>query len=360
MAGLAYEFWHERPKDRELRDVRLHATVATLSAQPNPVVSHAVQRILELMHRDGVDMTGISIPGIAFRMAAFEGVDWSNALMDGVDFTCPKLDSRGQPYGGESKGSSTPCATLRDARFLGTALSSARFQRTDISRTIFFGARLSGVKAKEVDFSAARFVAKNESNLRQALTSIRFPPPFSFRFRVARDRMFSCNWDSKHEPCVNLERVVFSASSLPWIGFWGAKIDKADFTNASLHNATFGCDENNSKIPICTVIKNACFLGANLKAATFKDVTIENSNFSKAVLEDAQFLRVKFSKVVFDADSGPNITFDIESQESLKKARVEVGTISPCTRTWRENLLRWKPPRSRDQAQQPNRSINYP
>ena len=178
MAGLAIEFWWERPKDRELRDVRLHATVATLSAQPNVVAaSHAVQRILELMYRDGVNMTGISIPGLTFSMAKFEKVNWSHALMNGVDFACPELDAFGRGYSDDPKRKPQPCAELAGARFFGTAMSSVRFHRTDISRAIFYGAKLSGIEAKEVDFRAARFVSEDDPNY--ILDPFRDLSPFS-------------------------------------------------------------------------------------------------------------------------------------------------------------------------------------
>ncbi|MCY3701506.1 MAG: pentapeptide repeat-containing protein [Rhodospirillales bacterium] len=342
MAGLAYEFWWERPKDRELRDVRLHAAVATLSAQPNVVAaSHAVQRILELMHRDGVNMTGISIPNLTFIMAKFEEVDWSNALMNSVDFACPELDTFGRTYSNNLEWKPQPCAELAGARFLGTALSSVRFHRADISHAILYGARLSGVEAKEVDFSDARFVSENDPNY---ILGIFGSLPWPFRFRAPPSFLFNCDRGPEPDRCVELERVSFFRAHLPWAGFRGANIESTDFTNAKLKNATFGCEEGeDSQMPPCTVISNTCFSGARLEHAKFIGATIKNSDFRGAVLDNAKFNNVKLDKVVFDADVNLEAILDADSRKNLEEIAPDSrSTATACTANWRESLLSWE------------------
>ena len=91
MLVVVHELIIQFPKDRRLWDAQLHVTIATLATGDNvDVTGHAIQKIMELLYKDGNDdiMIGISVPHARFYLADFEGVDWSDAYMENVEFTC--------------------------------------------------------------------------------------------------------------------------------------------------------------------------------------------------------------------------------------------------------------------------------
>ena len=342
MGAVFWEFGIERQRDRELRDVRLHATVAELAGHENiAATSPAVQKILGLMHRDGVDMTGISVPNVIFRTAVFEDVDWSDSQMEAVAFTCTQLVLQilRSPEV-RNKAHRLTCARLTNARFHGANLQAARFHRADLSRAEFFHAQLSGMTAEETDFSHARFVDES---------SRKYPLPSIVRFLVPAV-LFNCYKPAPgRADCVRLSLVVFFRAHMPGAHFTGAEIADADFTRATLRDARFRCEasaQGDATKPRCTTINYACFQGADLTDASFEGVTIENANFTGAVLSGARFNDVTFSRVVFPKEQIEAANFDRNSHESLEEARVELAAFPveqarPCDPTWRSRLAPW-------------------
>ena len=364
MAGVSWEFWYERPAERELQNTRLHVTVASLSAQPRTAAtSHAVRKILTLMHRRGIDMTGISFSGVTFRMAEidlgdrlaeFDRVNWSDAHMHGVAFVCSEqisdpyvsdgmfrllwmFSEKSQAVGPQRR----PCVHLRYAHFDRAFLQNVEFQRTDLSYASFTNARLTGFKAEDVNFSNARFV--KQSDIESAITFFHFSE-------------FDCD---EIEPitanCAKLRNVGFVEADLRHTRFVGADISNTDFTRAKLNAATFECrlgrlEGSNRESPckVKTSIERTCFSHTALGESTFSDVAITNSDFSnarldKAVftnvmitngdfssasLEDAEFKHVTFRNVVFPRKQENMAIFDEVSRNSLNRGRVGLGEIT--------------------------------
>ena len=294
IGAVVFEFWVKLPQDQDLRDIQLHATVATLSAEENKdTISPAVQRLLVLMHREGVDMRGISIPDITLRMADFDHVDWSESYMNGTKFACSELVGDDVPIQqvlsaftdspSTLLGKGRRCAHLRYAHFDGATLRNVRLKRADLSHATFSGTQLAGFEAVDVDFSYARFV-RAHTHLGPAVS-------------VADRAIFDCHKTNRHtENCVKLNRVVFFMSDLSRVVFRGAEI------------------------------KNACFQSAVLDQATFTDVRITNSDFSDASLSGARFTRVTFDNVVFPTKQVEiDKQFDETSRKSLHRALIERG-----------------------------------
>jgi len=344
MGAVFWEFGIERQRDRDLRNVRLHATVAELAGHDDTAAtSPAVQKILGLMHRDGVDMTGISVPNVVFRMVALDNVDWSDSNMTAVTFTCAQhvlqmlrsLDARIDAH-------HLACARLRRARFHGADLRAAQFYRTDLARAEFFHTRLSGISAENTDFSYAGFVGGTSRE--HALPRI-----VEFLIPVVA---FDCYKSAPpgRSACVSLKGVGFFGAQLPSAHFTGAEIADADFTRATLRGARFRCEEpteGGDTKRRCTTVDYACFRDANLTNAIFEGVTIKSADFSGAVLAGALFENVTFDRVVFHEAQAEAATFDWHSRESLKEARVEISAFSrpqftPCSPEWRSRILPWK------------------
>lgn len=293
MGAVFHEFVFETPRDRALRDVRLHATVADLSSRANTnAASHAAQKILGLMHRDRVDMTGISVSGITFRMAEFEHADWSDAQMDDAEFICADrgsavahLDLPWQGQGLIAK-PQPPCTRLRHARFHGASLRNVRFQQADLTYANFVNARLSGLSAEVVDFSDAEFLDRERG--------WNYIP------------VFDCDESrAGREGCVSLKRVLFRGAYLGSAVFRGAKIADADFTDATMWSPRFDCQrkESSETSSVCTIVTRACFERTVLERVSFTDVMIEDSDFSGAALDRASFTGVTIKNTDFSGAS---------------------------------------------------------
>ena len=356
MGTVVHEFGIERPRDRELRDVRLHATVATVANEANKeAASHVVQRILALMHRERADMRGISIPGITFRTAKFVGVDWSDAYMRGVAFRCTDREEENieqreyrEIWGNQEPdavaGKLVVCSRLKGARFTGAHLIGAKFYHTDLSHSrlnhanlteatfydvdssdaTFFGARMVAIRADNVDFSRVRFTRPPSSE----------SPALPF---------FDCLGLSEKEiRCSRLEDVDFSGAQLPNVIIGGASIRNANFTDAGLRHVKFGCGPGvhffapRPGFAQCTTIDRGCFRNADLSDTWFLNVRIENSDFSGARLAGASFQDVTFKHVIFPDEQEAAVSFDAASRDSLNADRRTVRDsnhrpVSPCT-----------------------------
>ena len=315
MLAVLYEFGIQRPKDRELRDVQLHATLAELATSEDiraDAAATAVRNILEVMHAEKADMTGIVIPGLTFRMtevADFEGADWSDAELSGTSFLCSDR-LLAAIENGEKAGW---CANLREARLKGSNLTRARFEHTDFSGADFAGAVLLAIKFKHSEFSGAD------------LSHV----------------VFACFGRSTADTpdCPELTDVRFHSAKMRGVAFWGVNINGADFTAANLSRAHFECAG-----PHCVRLEGVCFRGADLTGAEFRGVTISNTDFTNVLnLDKATFERVTFDSVTFDyfiylnfgrARTKP-ANFDDPSWHSLKAAlnrRVEFAVMDqPCT-----------------------------
>lgn len=345
MAGVAWEFWTQRPAERDLRNIELHATVASLSAQPRTeATSYAVRKILGLMHQRGADMTGIAFPEVSFRMAEvnlgdrrgeFDNVNWTDAHMNGVEFSCSEriqelLSGIDHPVfrafstiTRPSGPTRLPCIHLRHGQFDGASLQDIRFSQTDLSYASFTNARLTGLKAENVNFFSSRFVGEFKP---ASSFTIFHSPIFNCRSREARN--------STDRGCVKIENSAFIKADLRHAHFLGASISRTNFEHANLMRAKFACsitsqknDDTESSCKTKTSIGRVCFRHAQLDNATFSDVTITNSDFTDANLSKAKFERVKFVSVVFPETQEQMAHFDEISRNSLNSGRVTLNAM---------------------------------
>lgn len=358
MAGVAYEFWYQRPQDRDLRDARLHATIAQLVPQDKregaglPVI-----KILGLLHEDGSDTTDVSVPETTFRMVALAGANLSGAYMRKTEFLCSDW---AYDLIGEDGEKSVPCAHLRGVDLTGATLDYARFDYADLRNAILMRASLRHARIENSLLTDAQFDRADMSGVRVKSSDFT-RAKFGTRMTIDCRRL-------KTPGCPKLGRVVFFGAKMPKARFLGATIKFADFATAKLKEAEFGCDgrKNNRE---CTVVKNTCFHRAVLPKARFRGVTmsnvdlshadltrgrfenttISNAVFSDAIVSGAQFKNVRFENVVFPRELSASAKLDPASAHSLERARVQALDDSstqpdkrPCASAWRDRLGAWK------------------
>ena len=167
MLAVLHEFWVQRPKDRDIRNAQLYAAVATLAdSKEVEVTEYAVHKVMALMHREGVDMTGISFPNVSCYMAAFNGVDWSDAYMRKVKFVCTdRVNYLIREYDDTAKKLDF-CAKLKGARFSGGILRGVRFEYSDLAGAEFSDAELGEVRIDNSVLSGANFSRARMSGIR--------------------------------------------------------------------------------------------------------------------------------------------------------------------------------------------------
>ena len=392
------EFQIQRPKDRELRDLGLHATLAEFAASKvidKGVAATAVRKILEVMYAEKADMTGIVIPGLTFQMAEeldLEGVDWSDADLSGTSFLCTD-NFQAAIVAGEETG---PCTNLKKAKLEDIDLTQARFEFADFSGADFSGTELEATVFQDSNFHRTdlyrakiecHYPRGNGDILCSELTDVKFVSAnmqgFSFRgagiyhadFTGANlnKAQFECDWNKRHDSegreCSNLAWVQFVSANMQEVSFRGARIYHADFTGADLNKAYFECVRSARDQPDvlkcseledvdftdanlhgawfvceyehrnCGAIDGLCLRGADLAEAKFENVSISYADFSNALnLDETEFENVTFENVVFgEAELNPS-NFDDPSWHSLKAALNKEFEFAegeqPCSGPW--------------------------
>ena len=341
MMAILYEFGIQRPKDRDLRDAQLYASVATLAAAEDPEVSErAVHKILALLHLEGVDMTGMSFPGVTFRMSDFEGVDWAHAFMEGVEFACTDrmYDLIDEHDNKEDPPQLGLCANLKGANFSGAYMRRLMIRYADLSDSDFTHASLREAFIKYALFTGSKFT---ESTMRGIeISDADFSGSDFGRFNE-----FDCRFHQGDAECVELDRVDFSLAEMPFVLFRGAELDMVDFGGSNLRGARIDCDTLLSQ-EACTSIESVCLEGTDLTRARLEDITVSNTDFSRARMSGASFKNVTFANVVFTEDQIKENKLDDYSLRSLNAARVsDLGLPedeTPCTPAWRQRISNWK------------------
>ena len=340
MLAVLNEFWIQRPKDRDLRNAQLHATVATLTASDNIEVTEvAVQKILTLMHKDGVDMTGISIPNVTFYMAAFEDIDWSDAYMNDVEFACTdRMYSLINNYDDENTARRlVPCAILKGATFSGTLMRRTRFNYADLSSSDLTEAVLDKARINDS-------VLSNSNFSRSDMSGVQIERSDFSGSNFGRSMTFDC-WTIRDLECVRLRRVDLSSVEMPRVRLKGAEINYVDFSASNLERARIGCDEYQGK-EICSNIEGVCLQDTNVSRARLEGVSISNTDLSVADISGTRFKNVSFENVVISDKQIDPKRFDKSSFKSLMRGRVDVLDLeadeTPCTQLWRRKLTRWK------------------
>lgn len=347
MAAVIHEIKIQLPKDRNLRDVHLHATIATLATvEDADLARHSIQKIMELMHKDGDDdvMKGMFVPAVTFFMADFEGINLSDAYMEDVGFTCTdQVFDEMDDNSNDTDDKEEPCASLQKATFSGSMMDGVEFQYANLHEANFYNSRLDEIHIEnsilsKSDFSKARIrgIQIESSDFTDANfgQSIKFDCKRRYDSEGYRDRK-----------CASLKRVDFSAAKMSGARFYGADISKVNFVGSNLKKARFVCDEVKGK-KTCSSMEGVCFQGAKLDRAKFEGVTIKNSDFSAEDMSRARFKGVKFENVIFPDAQVNSAKFDRSSLDSLNKARsTDLGLEddeTPCSQAWRQELTEWK------------------
>ena len=357
MSVVFFEFGIQRPKDRDLRDVQLHATIATLATNKEVEdTSPAVQKLLAFMHQESVPMTGISIPNVFLKMPAFDNVDWSDAYMRGVQFVCTERLYRLIDDHDPSMPKFDPCVRLRHAYFNGTTLRNARFEYADLSHAKFNAADLTEVEIDNAAFVDAEFIGADVSAIkihRGDFSNTRFSRPSDHTPKFDCRRHERENGSIQIE-CTSLKWVLFSSSELHKAVFRGATIDEVDFLHAKMKRSKFECDSfgrNHNRIERCTTIERACFRGADLSRATFENVNISQTDFSGAALRRATFENVHISQTDFAGTDLGRARFengsilksdftDANLDETKFKNIIFVAVVFPQNRSKKRTLIR--------------------
>ena len=338
MGAVVHEFGIERPKDRALREAQLRASIANLVVGANvEVVGGPIQKIMNLLQDENLDMTGISVPGVAFRMAAFENVDWSGADMTLSKFVCSDrvYDLLGPTS--PDDGPVEPCARLRNTNFASATLDYAVFDSADLRDSDFRRAYLRVAEIRGSVATGAKFS-------RSVLSGIQISDSdfTGVEFGTARD--FECYENDGHD-CAKLDGVVFRGARMRLARFFGTQMSQVDFAEADLHGAGFRCHDPRDE-RTCGYISGACFANANLENADFNDVDIAEADFTGATTTGAQFRNVRFSAVVFPPELSAAAVFDDASAASLEEARQSrLGRTEddrPCAVAWRRRLDAWR------------------
>ena len=350
MLAVLYEFRVMFPEDRELRNVQLHSTLASLAtADDIEDASIAIQKITALMHQRKVDMTGISIPGVVFHLAISEygGVDWSNVnwsntYMKGVNFACTdRMNEMIKNYDGNGETEKLKlCASLKNANFSGANLTRVEFSYTDLDDSEFILATLNQATIENSIFTNSDFSKAEMSGIKIKYSD------FS-----GSDFGRSIRFDSRNVHQMNpaqLERVNFSSVKMPRARFNGTKIIDVDFSgDTDLVKAQFNCDTYRGE-KICSTIRGACFDGADLTKAKLEHVSIKNTDFSGANLSDADFDDVMFENVIISDAQMNSIELDEDSRDNLDRGRVQkfadiLPEIEiPCSDSWRQETMKWQ------------------
>ena len=339
MLAVLYEFRIQSPKDRHLRDVQLHATIATLATNEDvDVTGYAVQKIMALMHEDGVDMTGISVPNVTFYMADFEDANWSDAYMNRVEFACTgRIYDLIDDYDDNETVKLKPCANLKGATLSGSIMNRVRFNYANLIGSYFKDAVLDEARVNDSIFSGSDFSGAGVSGIRIDNSDFSGSD-------FGRSIKFDCSTLTDLE-CVHLQRVDLSSVEMPRAQFQGAKIDYVDFTGSNLSGARIECDSYKGK-KFCSSIEGVCLQDTDLTRANLEGVSISNTDFSTANFSGAHFKNVQFENVVFSDAQIETGRFDRSSLSSLKRNRVTAFELeadeTPCTQQWRRELTQWK------------------
>lgn len=366
--------------------IQISTTIANTAAQGiDKITSPHIHYTLKQMHRQDFPMKGIAVPGTLFLMAEFEGVQWSDVIMDDVEFTCSNQSYDRIREFKEGDPKNPFCARLKGADFIGASLSEAIWNWADLRGTDFTASYLKEAQIFYSIASEAKFLGNiylrgvtiKNSNLANA--------KFSTKAR------FECTLFNKD--CVSLQRSDFSSAVMNNVDFRGAEIEQVDFTNAKLEKAKFDCElEREGKRP-CTTLKEVCFQSkdgeranlekaefegvsltnvnftdANLKRTTFKDTTISITDFTGANLTRARFENIKIANVDFTGANLTNTDFknvefydvvlseeqeaaadfnDESSRAGLHKARrtslsPRDADETPCSPEWTRDIKDWQ------------------
>ena len=330
-----HQFGFESPKDRAIEEARLRTEIERMRAAPNgDATGIAIQKIMNVLRDEGLDMKGISIPNVVLKMAVFEDVDWTSADMTGTEFLCSDEVYHGLGPFSPPDVRFEPCARFRDADFLHTTLDHALFDYADLRDADFERAYLRVAEIRGAVATGANFVLS-------VLPGIRiFDSDFAgVEFGSAPD--FGCHEEEDYE-CSELRNVDLSGAVMPKARFLGTWIVDVDFARADLEGAGFRCHDQ-SRPRSCGSIYGACFAGTNLADVEFEDLEITNADFSGATMTGVLFRNVRFSSVVFPRALMDSASFDGVSRKSLEEAlRYPLDHLNederPCTATWRHRL----------------------
>ena len=353
---IAHEFWVQHPKDRALRNAELHAQLATLATSEDIEDTEvAIQKIMALMHLEGNDMAGISVPNATFRMGRFANAHWQDSFMKDVSFTCtPRAELLIDEFNGDSL-QREPCAMLTHADFSGAVLDSASFKYADLHSAMFPGADLDRAVIYRSSLAKADLSHTDLSGIQiisADLGNATFSPGETFDCRRSTSHSEKRNdVRVKDVACVQLEEVDLSPVTMQKARFLGAEIRHVNFAGSDLHKARFGCDQPLRDAPkLCTTIESACLEGTTLTEALFDGVSIHDIDFSTSDITGAEFTNVVFRNVTFSAAQLGAVDFDDRSRRSLIADRQRTGDVDvdsderPCAPKWREALTDWKAP----------------
>ena len=132
VAGVAmfYFDYGDRKTDRAVRRATMLATmVQVAAATKDEEIQNSVVPILEIMVRDGMDLSGLPLPGVNLSRAILSDANLNEANLAGADLSEAKLS------GANLSVANLSGAHLRWADLFGANLSRANLSGADIGKT---------------------------------------------------------------------------------------------------------------------------------------------------------------------------------------------------------------------------------
>ena len=333
--GTVYQFGYEHPTERAMREAELRATIERLRVgQDGEAAGTAIQKIMNVLRDEELDMQGILIPNVVLKMAVFEDVDWSSADLTATEFLCSDEVYHGLGVFSPPDIRFEPCARFRGTDFLHATLDYARFDYADLRDADFERAYLRVAEIRGSVATGANFALSVSAGIRI------FDSDFAgVEFGLAPD--FGCHEEEGYE-CSDLRNVDLSDAVMPKARFLGTWIVDVDFARADLGGAGFICYDR-SRPRTCGNIYGVCFAGTNLADVEFADLEIANVDFSGATMTGVRFRNVRFSSVVFPRELIDSAGFDGASRGSLEEALRYATDYQnederPCSAAWRHRL----------------------
>ena len=328
------QFWDPRT-DPEREEADLRAKISALDIPDEYAAGEAALGYLNLMHRRGYDMTGLTFPRMILLMASFEGVNWSSNTMNRIEFGCTDQVYDQNRRWNKGTARQKPCAQLKGAQFVGSRLKAAYFNFADLFDADFTDAVLEEVKFEDSSVTKSRFLGGVE------LDGIQIDSSDFSQTRFRERATFRCT----AKRCPKLRRSDFSPASIPGARFTNATLDQVDLAGTDLQRARFNCDKSTARDKPCSTIEQLCLRKTILTDAVFEGITISNTDFSEAILGGAKFVNVHFENVVFPDHQVAVADLKEGSLASLNREGGRVDSIrweslkeTPCTDAWRDWL----------------------
>jgi uncharacterized protein YjbI with pentapeptide repeats len=251
----------------------------------------------------GLNATGLTWPDAQFIKYIFDGADFSDAAIDGAQFSYAKLRWKTRP-----------------ANFAGASLMKAVFTGADLNQASFAGATMGG----DAHNIAAVFSGAYISNCD-------FTEASMLGVNFAGATLIGGN---KLSGATDVRQTDFSNAYLPDADFTGTHLEGAKFDGACM----IGCVLNGAFLtPTEEGAVAASLVGTWLQAASFEGTNLGNADLSQAVISDTRgIVQVRYYDENNKLTSWETMRY--QAGDFPAPASFTDGTICPNLITYRANV----------------------